>query len=241
MLLVAATRGLELRVVAGEPGMRGGRGVWADWEAINTTSGAGSTFKQPIAKAVGLRRKKDLPITVLDATAGWGKDAWLLAALGCRVLAVERSGLVAALLRDARARAGLRWPEVAERIWVARADSRDLLRLITANAGAKEPGQLPREAHGFSSPDVIYLDPMFAGAAKRKTAEQKSMRVLRRLVGADDDAAELFMWALRAAGKRVVVKQPANGGLDFGVKAVATHRGKAFRFDVYLPGVKKTV
>jgi hypothetical protein len=33
--------------------------------------------------------------------------------------------------------------------------------------------------------------------------------------------------------RRVVVKRPAKGAVDFGVKPVATHQGKSFRFDVY--------
>lgn len=233
MLLVAAVQGLELRLLSGDATTRG-LPLRADWERLDTESGAGRSFKQPLAKAVGLRGQRDLPLTVLDATAGWGKDTWLLAALGCRVLAVERSPVVAALLHDARTRAGARRPEVVERIQIVTADARELLRQIMPMPGARGSGHRA-EARGLLRPDVVYLDPMFPGAAKRKTAEPKALRVLRRLVGADEDAAELFEAALRVAGKRVVVKRPAKGGLDFGRKPSATHAGKSFCFDVYLP------
>ena len=180
-------------------------------------------------------------MTVIDATAGWGKDAWLLASLGCQVLAVERSNVVSMLLRDGILRAGVRRPTVLARVRLVIGDSRYLLRHIAALRQAESVGReavtidepLPEDVRGFLRPDVVYLDPMFPGAKKRKSAEKNSMQVLRRLVGSDEDAGELFGWAMRAAGKRVVVKRPANGGLDFGMKPVATHRGKAFCFDVY--------
>ncbi len=233
LLLVAAPGRLELRVVGGDLALKGVRPVWVNLEEVDTVSGAGRSFKQPIAKAVGLRGKKDSPVTVIDATAGWGKDAWLLASLGCRVLAVERSSVVAVLLKDGLLRAGTRSPQTLERLSVLAADSRDLLRRIAqAGQGSSVEG-LPEEAQGFVRPDVVYLDPMFAGAERRKTAEKYPMRVLRRLVGADGDARELFDCAMQAAGRRVVVKRPAKGSMDFGVKPVATHQGKGFCFDVY--------
>lgn len=241
MLVVATPARLELRVVAGDPAIRGGRAVWVDLEGIDTESGAGRALTQPIAKAVGLRGEKYTPVTVIDATAGWGKDMWLLVSLGCRVLAVERSAIVSALLRDGCTRVGVRRPEVLERVRLVTADSRHLLRQIAQLRQAEalrsekvdSEQELPEDVRSFLRPDVVYLDPMFAGAESRKTAEKKSLRVLRRLVGSDDDAGELFAWAMHVAEKRVVVKRPAKHGLDFGVKPVATHEGKGFCFDVY--------
>lgn len=221
MLLLTTPEGLELRVLDGEAELRGGRGVRADWERIDIASGAGRSFKQPIAKAVGLRSMRDLPLTVLDATAGWGRDAWLLAALGCEVRALERSRVLATLLEEARSRLSPLQPEVAARLEIVAGDSRDYLERCLRSRAAR--------------PSVVYLDPMFTGAARRKTAEQKSMRVLRRLVGPDEDAPQLFALALQVATKRVVVKRPDKGGRDFGLKPTATHQGKGFCFDVYLP------
>src|SRR3990167_4864589 len=58
---------------------------------------------QLIAKAVGLPIKKHLAI--IDATAGLGSDAFVLATLGCTVTMVERSPIIAALLKDGMERA----------------------------------------------------------------------------------------------------------------------------------------
>ena len=48
--------------------------------------------QQGLAKAVGLNRHE--PMQVLDATAGLGKDAFILASLGCRITLLEQSPLI---------------------------------------------------------------------------------------------------------------------------------------------------
>src|SRR5690606_10328681 len=58
---------------------------------------------QMISRAVGLRNKPFL--TVVDVTAGLGKDAFILATLGCDVVMVERNPIMGALLRDGLTRA----------------------------------------------------------------------------------------------------------------------------------------
>ena len=60
---------------------------------------------QSIAKAVGL--KAGVQLHVIDATAGLGRDAFVLASLGCNVDMVERSPIAAALLEDGLERAAL--------------------------------------------------------------------------------------------------------------------------------------
>ena len=56
-----------------------------------------------IAKAVGIAQ--GVRPQVLDATAGLGKDAFVLASLGCQMTLIERQPLIAALLEDGLARA----------------------------------------------------------------------------------------------------------------------------------------
>ncbi|HAD42901.1 MAG TPA: 16S rRNA (guanine(1516)-N(2))-methyltransferase, partial [Plesiomonas shigelloides] len=51
---------------------------------------------EAVAKAVGIK-KGYLP-DVVDATAGLGRDAFVLASIGCRVRLLERHPVVAALL-----------------------------------------------------------------------------------------------------------------------------------------------
>lgn len=63
----------------------------------------GGGKSEAIAKAVGVTKKAGL--TVIDATAGLGRDALVLASLGATVTLVERNPLVAALLWDGLRRA----------------------------------------------------------------------------------------------------------------------------------------
>ena len=58
---------------------------------------------QMIAKAVGVQ--SGVRPVVLDATAGLGRDAFVLATLGCEMTLIERQPLIAALLEDGLARA----------------------------------------------------------------------------------------------------------------------------------------
>src|SRR5262245_12957252 len=102
LVLAVGERGLELR----ERDARPGRGLRIDLSSLRPTgrgrrSGGGNFSRsQPLGRAVGKTTR-----TVLDATAGVGHDAALLACMGYQVLAVERSPIIAALLQDALKRA----------------------------------------------------------------------------------------------------------------------------------------
>lgn len=231
VLLAVTPARLELRMIGGPANLRGGRPIWVNLTRVDTTSGHGRSLRQPIARAVGLGRGRRRP-TVLDATAGYGEDAWLLAGLGCRVLAVERDKVVAALLRDGLARAAAERPDLADRVSMLHTDAGWLLRRMGENPGAI-PAGLPEVLQDFWPPDVIYLDPMFP--SERKTAERKPLRVLRHLVGADADAAALLQAALGAARRRVVVKRPRHAE-RLGERPTTTHRGRALRYDVHATG-----
>lgn len=169
---------------------------------------------EAIAKACGLNKRRDL--TVLDATAGLGRDAFVLASLGAKVTLVERNPAVAALLFD-----GLRRAEaITELNWLGE-------RMHLLHSSALEALQQ------HSAVDVVYLDPMFP--PRDKTAlVKKEMRAFHDVVGSDTDADALLAPALKLAQKRVVVKRP--GYADFLAEKAPTMSvtGKNNRFDVYI-------
>lgn len=168
---------------------------------------------QLIAKAVGL--KKQAQPTVLDVTAGFGQDAFVLASLGCQVLMLERSDVMAALLQD-----GL------DRLYAADEMSTQQLSLLHADA-AEYLQQLD------ASPDVIYMDPMYPDT-KNTALAKKEMQVLRDLVGDDVDAKALCLQALEKARNRVVVKRPRHGDPLIPRAPDVVFKGQSSRFDVYL-------
>lgn len=169
-----------------------------------------------LGRAAGAGKREDLH--VVDATAGLGRDSFVLADSGCRVTLIEKSPLVHALLRDGLARAGgsddswLR--DVAARMQLVHADARDWLR-------------------ERSSPvDVIYLDPMFP--TRNKSARvKKEMWLFQNMLDAEPMAADLLPLALESAKYRVVVKRPLKAEPLAGSKPGFSLKGKAVRFDVY--------
>ena len=179
---------------------------------------------QAIAKAAGLN-KGATPV-VLDGTAGLGRDAFVLASLGCKVQMVERHPVVAALLDDGLARAK-QDPEigawVSERMSLLHASSLDALTGL-----ADDPD--------FQQPDVVYLDPMYPHPESKKKSAlvKKEMRVFQFLVGADMDADGLLEPALRLASKRVVVKRPDYANWLDEKKPTMAIETKKNRFDVYV-------
>ncbi|MEE3633038.1 class I SAM-dependent methyltransferase [Pseudomonas sp. AL 58] len=170
---------------------------------------------QMIAKAVGIAQ--GVRPRVLDATAGLGKDAFVLASLGCEMQLIERQPLVAALLEDGLAR-GRGDAEVGP--IVAR------MHLQTGNAI-----ELMRHWQG-DAPQVIYLDPMFPHRDKSALVK-KEMRVFRPLVGDDLDAPALLEAALALATHRVVVKRPRKAPIIEGAKPSHSLEGKSSRYDIY--------
>lgn len=169
-----------------------------------------------IVKAV-TGRSKD-PLSVVDATAGLGRDSFILAAAGFTVTAIERHPAIACLLLDGLDRAGLS-PEgaaVADRITLRWGVAHSILPA------------LPDEER----PDVVYLDPMFPERTKHALVK-KEMRLFRDVVGEDVDGEALLDVALATARKRVVVKRPRKAEAVGGRKPGYQLLGKSSRFDVY--------
>ncbi|MDX1706051.1 class I SAM-dependent methyltransferase [Pseudidiomarina sp.] len=169
---------------------------------------------EAIARACGFARNPEPHI--LDATAGLGRDALVLAQLGARVALNERNPVVAALLTDALKRLEAVAPELARRLYFAGTDSLQ-----------------PRQ--WLADPvDVVYLDPMYPkGDRKQRAAVKKDMQMFQQLVGSDSDADSLLDPALAVARKRVVVKRPQHADFLAGRKPESQITGKKHRFDIY--------
>nr|WP_298140211.1 class I SAM-dependent methyltransferase [uncultured Pseudomonas sp.] len=170
---------------------------------------------QMIAKAVGVQ--PGIRPRVLDATAGLGRDAFVLASLGCAMTLIERQPLVAALLEDGLARAQ---GDAQVGHIVAQ------MRLLQGNAIEL------MEAWQGEPPQVIYLDPMFPHRDKSALVK-KEMRLFRPFVGDDQDAPALLAAALALASHRVVVKRPRKAPCIEGAKPGYALEGKSSRYDIY--------
>jgi 16S rRNA (guanine1516-N2)-methyltransferase len=177
--------------------------------------------RQGIGKAVGL--DKATGISVLDATAGLGKDALVLAHLGCNVQMLEKSPVIHALLEDGLRRAmadpDQQLASALERMQLFHSDARRWLEDI-------QEGRNP-------SPDVIYLDPMFPPRSKSASVK-KDIALLQNVLEEETDFPALLESARSCARHRVVVKRPGNKpGKDVPEPTLIVP-GKSAHFEVYV-------
>lgn len=190
-----------------------------NWDGAELSRRLGGLRRQTLIRAVGLHKQRDL--SVVDCTAGLGRDSLSLAAAGARVRAHERKPLLLAMLQHeyARLQAGRQPPEYLARLMIAGGDAR----------GTLQP----------NSCDVVYLDPMYP-EDRRHALAAMPMQLLSAICGADSDAHELLPLALAAAAKRVVVKRPRRAAALAGATPNLTMQGKQARFDIYLTGGRAT-
>lgn len=173
-------------------------------------------INQPLARAVGIKR--GYRPRVLDGTAGFGEDGFVIASLGCMVTMIERSPIIWALLADAIARTADNHAIGAifnRHVTLILADTIDYLSSCTENY------------------DTVFLDPMYPSTPKSSLNKQR-MRTLRELVGDDPDGAALLSASLQVAQKRVAVKRPIRAVTLDGRKPSFTIAGKSSRYDIYL-------
>ncbi|MGY9033139.1 MAG: class I SAM-dependent methyltransferase, partial [Rhodobacterales bacterium] len=170
---------------------------------------------QDLAKAMGLRAGKT-PM-IVDATAGLGRDSFLLASLGAQVILIERSEKMHALLVEGMNRAeneGGEFREIIGRMSLMKGDAKDLIPELSG--------------------ETILIDPMHPPRQKSALVKRE-LRQVREIVGTDDDAPDLVRIALAHAQNRVVLKWPAKADPIDGLKA-CTHQilGKTTRYDVFM-------
>lgn len=185
-------------------------GLPLSFHGIDLRTGSGNlSRKQPLGKAIG-----SAATTVVDATAGLGHDACLLACMGWQVTAIERDPFIACMLQIA-VEDVQRHPElqsrIADRLTVKHGDAEVLLEASHA--------------------DVIYLDPMFTGRRRKSALPKKPAQLLQALAEPSDD--EKLLASARSTAHRVVVKRPSD--IDpIGMSPDLIFEGRQVRYDVYL-------
>lgn len=171
--------------------------------------------KELLARAMGCHPKEQ-PL-IVDATAGLGRDSFVLATLGFHILMLERSAILFYLLQDAltRAQQNEKFAAVVKRLQLLHVDALTWLQETEIQ------------------PDIIYLDPMFP-TRKKSASVKKEMALLQNLLGTDQDAQSLLEMALTCAKKRVVLKRPRISPTFNEKHNHYSLIGKNSRFDVYL-------
>jgi 16S rRNA (guanine1516-N2)-methyltransferase len=182
----------------------------------------GGGKNQNLARAIGIKGIKQ-KLYIIDVTAGLGRDAFILASLGAKVLMLERNDILAALLADGIYRArmtegekGNDLNEVFKRMTLINNDSIDYLNTL----------------EDISIPDIVYIDPMFPPRQKSSQVK-KEMQLLQRLIGPDEDSDKLLASAKSKARYRVVVKRPIHAKFLSDQEPSYSLKGKSTRYDIY--------
>jgi len=222
--LIPTTRGLTLVY---EPRRTGGAKVRVDFER---TRKRGASFGgSPFLRAILNGQPKNTMPWVVDATAGLGADAFVMADVGMQVTLIEQHPVLFALLRDglerARNAACVSTAAAAARMRLFQGDSTKILGCVAQGA------------------DVVYIDPMYpTTATKRSALPQKGMAAARSLLNESEQEGGLFLsQILAAAGQasiaRGVLKRPKRAAPQ--LAPLHCFASKDTRFDLYaIQGVK---
>ncbi|MBA2650267.1 MAG: class I SAM-dependent methyltransferase [Legionella sp.] len=188
--------------------------LYADFHAQTWYHRRTAGKKQGLVKAC----KPAKGLKIIDATAGWGRDAAILSSLGAQVLMLERHPVMSLLLQDALLH-----------------QSQDDKKNLPLSCLAVDAVSYFKTLPSSQFPDVIYIDPMHPQRTKSALVK-KDMQALQQLIGADKDALELIQCALNCAQQRVVVKWPQK--LRPLLAPSMSIEGKTIRFDIYLSSKK---
>lgn len=174
--------------------------------------------RELLVKASKLKNVQGCP-TAVDATAGLGEDAFLLAAAGFHVQLYERNPVISVLLFDALKR-GMENPELASVIGRMELHMEDSIAM------------LPKLT---TSPDIVVLDPMFPNRQKSGLIKKK-FQLLQQLEQPCSEEEALLHAAISCCPRRIVIKRPLKGPCLAGVKPSYTIKGNAIRYDcIVLP------
>ena len=158
----------------------------------------------------------DMGLKGIDATAGMGEDAFLLAAYGYEMTLYEQNPVVAVLLKDA----------------LRRAKKNPKLKDVVGRMELVEGNSVEHLKNRVDNVDLIYLDPMFPGRQKSGLINKK-LQLIQKLEPPCSDEVELFEAAIGANPAKIIVKRPLKSPFLAGKSPTYELKGKAIRYDCY--------
>lgn len=185
-----------------------GQSVRLDWNDKKWKQRSKGGFgADPLIKACMARPG----ISILDLTAGFGKDALLMAHAGAMVTMLERLPMMAAMLDQGLK--GLKDEKVCSRLSLHWIEAKEYLNQM------------------METPDVIFFDPMHPEREKSALVK-KNLQILQQIAPPNIDVVELIEYARTKCQQRLVVKWPAKQPSL--IKPQFSLVGKTIRYDVYL-------
>jgi 16S rRNA (guanine1516-N2)-methyltransferase len=165
-----------------------------------------SFSKEPLFKSLGIKGQNEQKV-IWDLTCGTGKDALLIYHFRKEIICFERHPVVYLMLKDALRRFPIE---------------------MQLHFGDARQAYLKES----SKPDVIFFDPMYPEKKKKSALPRKEMVIFKDIVGDDEDALDVFHWAMTKARERVVVKRPLEA-VALKENPTASYKGKSTRYDMY--------
>lgn len=171
---------------------------------------------EPLIKACRVKHLTR-PIRLIDATAGLGRDALLLAKSGMQLTMLEQQPILACLLEDVLHR--LQAAHMLLDIQLQQGDAVAYLQALSVT----------------ERPDVIYLDPMFDHDAAKTALVKKEAQILQYIASPPtmEQQQALLHVARQQALYKVVVKRPRLATAL--AEQLPDHQwlGKHSRYDIY--------
>lgn len=156
-------------------------------------------------------------LVAVDATAGMGEDAFLIAANGYNVTLHEQNPVVALLLKDA----------------IKRAKRQPILKDIVSRMHVVEGDSVELLSKRLDPVDLVYLDPMFPGRQKSGLIGKK-LQLIQKMESPCSNEDSLFDAAISAGPSKIIVKRPLKAPFLAGRKPNYSLDGKAIRYDCYV-------
>lgn len=170
-------------------------------------------INQDLFRAVGINKDTK---TIVDTTAGLGKDSFLFSLYGTNIIMLEQNSLIYNITKDAINRAvnNKELSNFVKKIQFFNCNSIDFLK----NNDVK--------------PDCVYLDPMFPKTNKNALSK-KEMQIFHNLAFYGNNE-ELFNVSMEKTKNRVVIKRKINSEYLVNKEPDFKIKGRVIRFDIYL-------
>lgn len=192
-------------------------------------------YKNPLCKAIGLNSKTKNRFSILDATAGLGRDSFFLYSLGGKIAGFERNTYLFYLLEKGYSnfiKSNEYFNNDPCNLLFLNVDSKDYFK----DFGSSLTTDAKKSLNDFLKEkpfDIVYLDPMYPPKKKKSAKPKKEMSYLKDVVGSDFDGFDLFSSCLnknlKIVVKRPVYAKPVSGDL----KPSYFIDSKMVRYDVY--------
>ena len=145
--------------------------------------------------------------TLLDCTAGYGRDSYVLRLMGFNVTMIENSPVMSLLLNDA------------------------LKKLKLLNFTMYHGNSYDYLNHSKENYDYIYIDFMF-DKLKKNSLSSKNDETLKLVSFQENNKNDLIRLAIKKSNSRVVVKEPKHSLSDI-LKPEYTIKTKLLNFNIY--------